>query len=282
MLALSTSVIFIKASTAHPVLIAALRLSLASIILLPLERRDRRRHALVLAATEAKPRTWIPGIVLALHFISWNYGAKITASAQASLIVNLVPVAMPFFLWFIVRERINRPEIIGTIITLVGVLLLTVSDAIGSTGSIAGNAVCFVSMLLFAGYLALGRRNRHLPSIWIYIVPVYRVAAITCAVASIPLLSTGMDWTSPREWTMVFALAVIPTVIGHSLLNGAMRNFRGQVVSLASCGQFVTAGIFAWLIFGEFPTPIFYFASLIVVAGIVIVIRAPKPATDPT
>lgn len=275
-LAMSTSVIFIKASTAHPILIAALRLTIAALLLAPLERRDRRRHAVILAAPGMKPTTWIPGVVLALHFISWNYGAKMTASAQASLIVNLVPIAMPFFLWFIVREKINRREIIGTIITLIGVLLLTAHDAIATTGSLAGNLMCFISMLFFAGYLALGRRNRNLPSLWLYVVPVYRVAALTCALFSIPLLSTGMTWSSPREWLLIFALATVPTIVGHSFLNGAMRHFRGQVVSLATCGQFATAGLFAWIIFGELPAPMFYLASLIVVTGIVIVIRSPQ------
>jgi drug/metabolite transporter (DMT)-like permease len=275
---MSTSVIFIKASTAHPILIAALRLTIAALLLTPLERRDRRKYATILSAPEMKPSTWIPGVVLALHFISWNYGAKLTASAQASLIVNLVPVAMPFFLWFMIRERINRREIIGTAITLVGVLLITAHDAMSANGSLAGNLVCFVSMLLFAGYLALGRRHRNLPSLWIYIVPVYRVAALTCALCSIPLLTTGMTWTSPREWLIILALAIVPTIVGHSFLNGAMRHFRGQVVSLATCGQFATAGLLAWIVFGELPHSLFYLASLIVVTGIVIVIRSPQRA----
>jgi len=275
-LAMSTSVIFIKASTAHPVLIATLRLTVAALLLLPLERRDRRRFADTLAATADKPRTWIPGIVLALHFISWNYGAKMTDSAQASLIVNLVPVAMPFFLWFLAREKVNQREIIGTTITIAGVLLITTHDALAANGSFVGNIVCLISMLLFAGYLAFGRRHRHLPSLWLYVVPVYRVAAITCALFSLPLIFTGMDWDSPREWALIIALAVIPTIIGHSFLNGAMRHFRGQAVSLANCSQFVAAGTLAWLIFGEHPNLIFYAASLIVVTGIATVIFAPR------
>ena len=277
MLALSTSVIFIKASTTHPVLIAAIRLTIATLLLTPLERREQRRHAALLA-TQTSARPWIAGVILALHFITWNYGARMTDAAQASLIVNLVPVAVPFFLWFLAREGINRREVIGTLVTLAGVLLLTVNDVVASTGSAPGNLMCFISMLLFACYLALGRRYRHLPSIWLYVVPVYRTAALTCALVSLPLLSTGMRWTSPIEWIYLFALAIIPTIVGHSLLNGAMRHFRGQVVGLATCAQFVFAGSLAWWIFGELPTPIFYAASAIVVTGIAIVIRKP-PST---
>jgi drug/metabolite transporter (DMT)-like permease len=281
-LALSTSVIFIKASTTHPVLIAAIRLTIATLLLTPLERRDRHRHAVILAAQSQTPsRTWIAGVILAFHFISWNYGARMTVSAQASLIVNLVPVAVPFFLWFLASEQINRREIIGTLVTLAGVLLLTISDVVTSTGSATGNLVCFISMLLFACYLALGRRNRHLPSIWLYVVPVYRSAAITCAIISIPLLSTGMRWSSPIEWAYLFALAIVPTIVGHSLLNGAMRHFRGQVVSLANSAQFVAAGVLAWLIFNETPSSVFYIASVIVVAGIAIVIRTPRSVVRP-
>ena len=52
--------------------------------------------------------------MLAAHFITWAYGARMTLTAQASLIVNLAPVAIPFFLHWLLRERINCREILGT------------------------------------------------------------------------------------------------------------------------------------------------------------------------
>jgi drug/metabolite transporter (DMT)-like permease len=273
--ALSTAVIWIKASTTHPVVLCAIRLGLASLLLWPLERRERRRHAVALAQhPDLNKRTWIAGGILALHFISWAYAARMTAAAQASLIVNLAPVALPFFLHFLANEQINRREIVGTLIVIAGLLLLTVQDALAAIGAWQGNAVCFGSMLLFAAYLALGRRNRDLPSTWIYVVPVYRHAAIIALIFALPWLVDGVDWTSPREWGLLLGLTVLPTMVGHSLVNRGMRHFRGQVVSLTNCSQFIFAGTLAFFLLDEVPTPHFFLAAAIVATGIVIVIRA--------
>ena len=134
-------------------------------------------------------------------------------------------------------------------------------------------------MLLVAWYLALGRRNRDFPSLWLYVVPVYALAGGICLLAALPWLHT-FALGSAREWALMAGMACIPTIIGHSLLNQAMRHFRGQIVSLANVGQFVFAGILAWFLFSESPSITFYFASLLVVAGIALVVFA-APAPPP-
>ena len=271
--ALSTAVIWIKASGTHPVALSAIRLSLAALLLTPLELRERRRHAAMLPQLDdLNRRTWIAGFLLALHFISWAFAARMTVAAQANLIVNLAPVALPFFLFLFAQERINRREIIGTAIVILGLLVLTIRDAFSADGSVMGNAVCFGSMLLFAAYLALGRRSRHVPSVWLYVVPVYRHAAVFCLIVATPWIIDGVAWDSPREWGLLLGLTLLPTVVGHSLVNRAMRHFRGQVVSLTNCGQFIASGTLAYFVFGEQPAPLFYVAAAIVLTGIFIVL----------
>ena len=88
---------------------------------------------------------------------------------------------------------------------------------------LAGDLVCFVSMLLFALYLALGRRNRDIPSIWLYVVPLYAIAGLACLVAGAGRLGAVLSF-SAKEWLLLLALAVVPTIFGHSLLNGAMKH----------------------------------------------------------
>lgn len=274
--ACSTAAILIKASETHPLVLAAVRLLLAAAMLSPLFLLERRRHHLVYNRDHLR-RCVAPAAVLAVHFISWAYGARMTLSAQASLIVNLAPVAIPFFLFALAGERINRAEIIGTCVALLGVGALSARDALTNSGNLAGNAVCFGSMLLFAWYLALGRRNRDFPSLWLYVVPVYALAGIFCLIAALPVLPSA-PIESGREWLLMTGLAVAPTIIGHSLLNQAMRHFRGQVVSLCNVGQFIFAGIMAWFLFNEYPSASFYAGSLLVVAGIaVVVFAAPSP-----
>lgn len=70
-----------------------------------------------------------------------------------------------------------------------------------------------------------------------------------------------------NEVMLIVGLAVIPTVIGHSILNISMRRFRGQVVTIINLSQPFFAGILAWLFFREYPHPVFLVAAALFVAS---------------
>jgi drug/metabolite transporter (DMT)-like permease len=273
--ACSTAAILIKLSGTHPVVLASLRLLIAALLLSPMFYLDLEKHRSAFTPGHLQ-RLLLPAAVLAVHLISWSYGARLALAAQSSLIVNLVPVAMPFFLHGLLGEKINGREILGTAVAIAGVFGLTFRDAVAG-GDIVGNLVCFGSMLLFAWYLALGRKNRDFPSLWLYVVPIYALAGAICFVAALPWIGT-FQIASGREWSLMIGLACIPTILGHSLLNAAMRHMRGQIVSLCNVGQFVFAGLIAFFLFNEVPSPTFYAASALVVAGIgIVVFSAPTP-----
>jgi drug/metabolite transporter (DMT)-like permease len=270
--ACSTSAIFIRSSTTDPLVLSAFRLVIAFILLTPVLVAQLRRHGSAFTRSHLR-RTHAPALVLAAHLILWTLGARMTVVAQATLIVNLVPIALPFFLVWLARERINAAEVAGTVLAIAGLVILSVKDALRGGGNLAGDAVCFAAMLLFGLYLALGRRNRDFPSIWLYVIPVYGQAAVVCLLVALPRIGT-FAFGSPREWGLMFGLGAIPTVCGHSLLNAAMRRIRGQIVSLCNVSQFVFAGFMGYLLFGEIPRGLFYVASAIVVAGVAVVVFA--------
>ncbi|MET0262091.1 MAG: DMT family transporter [Rariglobus sp.] len=277
--ACSTAAVMIKASTTHPFVLSAVRLVIAATLLTPLFWWEWRKHRGKLPSGWWL-RTTLPALALSAHFISWAYGARMTLTAQASLIVNLAPVALPFFMHWLLAERINRREIVGTVLALSGVVLLSARDAFAGGGDLVGNLVCFGSMLVFAWYLALGRLNRDVPSLWLYVVPVYWQAAVFCGVAALPFAHTfGLG--SAREWGFMVGLAVVPTIIGHSLLNLSMRALRGQLVSLCNLGQFVFAGAMAWVLFREAPSLTFYGAAALVVAGVALVVFSAPVSQTP-
>jgi drug/metabolite transporter (DMT)-like permease len=278
--ACSTSAVLIRMSGSNPFVLTALRLLIAAVLLAPVQLSQMRTHGAAYTGDHLR-RTRLPALVLALHMILWTLGARMTAVAQSTLIVNLVPVALPFFLFWLARERINRTELVGTSLAILGLLTLSLKDAFLGGGSIAGDAVCFASMLLFAFYLSLGRRNRDFPSVWLYVIPVYSQAAVICLVVALPWIGT-FQFGSGREWAIMAGLAAIPTVCGHSLLNAAMRGIRGQIVSLCNASQFVFAGAMGYLLFAESPRGIFYAASAIVVAGVAVsALAGPPVPTEP-
>lgn len=273
--ACSTSAIFIRLSTTNPFVLTAARLLIASAMLSPVLVAQLRRHRGAFTRDHIR-RTHLPALVIAAHLMAWTIGARLTAVAQSTLIVNMVPVALPFLLHWIARERVNRAEVAGTVVAVAGLLTLSAKDAMAGGGSLLGNAMCLLSMLLFALYVALARRNRDFPSVWLYMIPVYGQASVLCLLAALPWVG-GFQFGSGREWALMFALGAVPTVCGHSLLNAAIRGIRGQIVSLVNVSQFIFAAVMGYLLFAEVPPLLFYTASAIVVTGLAIVVWATPP-----
>ncbi len=269
--ACSTSVILIKESTLDPMLLSSARLLLAAACLSPWFARAYARHPDF--GTQGLKRALLPGVVLALHFMSWVVGARATLAVNASLIVNMIPLAMPFWLFLFADERVTRTELAGTGLGLSGLAVLAGADF--GAGNATGDLVCFGSMLLAALYMALGRRNRDVPSLFLYVVPLYAVAGLVCLVAGLPRVATLADITA-REAALVLGLTLVPTIIGHSLINRAMKHFRGVVVTCANLGQFVLAGFNAWVVFGEVPDAAFWPAAGLVVAGAAVALRGTR------
>jgi drug/metabolite transporter (DMT)-like permease len=276
--ACATSVIFIRMSATDPVLLSAYRLLLGGLVLLPFALHSHRDGWRGLLAGLRWRRLAPPALLLALHFITWIWGARLTPAANATLIVNMVPVAMPFLLYFGLRERLTRGELAGTGLAMLGVLAIGVNDLQVNLTHALGDTVCFLSMLFYASYLLYGRINRDLPSIYQYVVPVYLLAGLIClAIGGLMTLARpGGSWIGPdlaAEWIAIAGLALVPTVIGHSLINWSLKHLRGQAVAVTNLSQFIFAAIMAWLLLGEIPGLLFVGAATCVVWGALTVIR---------
>lgn len=267
----SSSVVFIKASTLDPVLLATGRLLVASLVVAPWFVAAAREHR-TFFRREARRTLW-PGVLLGLHFISWIIGARMTPAVNSSLLVNMVPLVTPVFLAAIAKERLRGAELPATLVAFAGVLWLTGSDFELSHEYFLGDLVCFGSMILFALYLVFGRVNRDFPSVWLYMWPVYSVAALVCAaIAVFTSDASAGPWTFRELW-LVLGLGLVPTIVGHGSINYALKQLRGQVVGIANLGQVIFAGLFAYLLLDEVPLVTFYPACLLIAAGVVLVVR---------
>lgn len=271
----STSVIFIKIGSTDPIVLSGYRTLLGGLFLAPVLLR--LGHLQAPPVTVLLKRAGPPAVFLGIHFITWIIGARLTPSANASLIVNMVPVVMPVLLLLVIHERITRPEAIGTVAAMAGVILLGIGDFSFSREHALGDLVCFLSMLFYAVYLIYARKNRDVPSVYFYVVPVYLLAGLFCLgiAGAADLAGREVVWLGPdqsMELISIFGLALVPTVLGHSIINWALRSIRGQAVVIINLAQFIFAGIMGYLLLQEVPHAIFYLSSLLVVAGALVVI----------
>ena len=269
-IACGCSVIFIRHSSLDAVQLAAFRLLSAALLLLPLFLRAVRRAG-------GYRREWffisfLAGIPLGLHLLLWNFGARLTSPGNATLLVNLSPMFTPLLFWRVLGERVNRREIIATVLGLTGAALLSWDSARISRESLMGDLLCLLSMLAVCFYLAAGRRGRSVPSLWVYVVPVYAVSGGLCWIIAAFRGHGSPFAVPPVEWIWVMGLTVVCTLIGHTLINYALTRLRGQIVSVTMQGQFIVAALLGWWIEHVQPRPVFYAAALLTLGGIVILL----------
>lgn len=270
---MSTAIIFLKLSKISPASVSGFRLLGAALVLTPVFFRKAIEHGGAFSFRELR-RCMLPGAALALHFISWVVGLRLTFSANATLAVTMVPVVLPFFLYFLLGERILRAEVLGTVVATAGIAVMSAGDYEVGPETFKGDFICMLSMLLLAAYYALGRLHMpRFPSTWLYVVPMYYIAGAICLAGAV-VLDSKIVWPSGLEWVWVGGLVLVPTVIGHSGLNWALKRLRGQVVGILGQTQFIFAGLLAFWIFGETPPAMFYLAGILVVVGSVVALRA--------
>ncbi len=286
--ACATAVIQTRASHVSPGLLAAVRLLGAALVLAPV-------WWWLVRSSDHRP-SWaqvrmvlVPAGLLWLHFITWALGGRLVPSAHATLLCNLAPAAMPLVALALLGERPVRRELMGTALCLVGVVVLAGGGEALSGAHLAGDALCLGSMLLFTAYLALGRRHREaFPHLMLYLVPLYAVAGVIGFLAwgvaqVLPQPPAAVLWTSSapitdpgREALLLVGVTVLPTVVGHGILNWGVRTVSAQMVSLVNLTQFMFAGLFAWLLWTEVPALRLWLAAPLICGGIAIALTTRK------
>ena len=269
-----TAIVWIKASDENPMLVASYRLLIAAVVLTPFYLRDLRRHP---GAYGWKQFSWalLPATALSFHLMTWVVGARMTQASNAVLIINLTPVAVPFFVWIFYKEKVNLKEILGTLLALSGLVWITGSTLSFSREHFLGEMICIASMLGFALYLALGRKNGGRISLWLYMIPLYYIGGVICLVSALFMINPIKTYTL-NNILMILGLGIFPTVLGHTILNYSMKHFRSQFVSVANLGQILVGAFLGFLFLGDIPRPSFYGAAVVIVLGILIVLQGSR------
>jgi drug/metabolite transporter (DMT)-like permease len=96
---------------------------------------------------------------------------------------------------------------------------------------------------------------------------VYSTAAVTLLVLAI-LAGHNLFNYSLQVHGIMILLAIIPTGIGHSLINWAARKIPVYKVNFSILGEPIIASILAYFFFSEIPYGFFYLGAGFILMGI--------------
>ncbi|MEP6780753.1 MAG: DMT family transporter [Gemmatimonadaceae bacterium] len=288
-LGLSFAAPLVRLSTAPALVIAAWRLGFSLIIVgVALLVTGGWRKWRILSRADFLI-SCVGGVLLALHFWSWNASLNYTSVAASVSIVNLQPALVAFISWRLFNEVPKRRQGFGILIAIFGALVVGFADVPGgirgigsaSTAGAANSANNASGRALLGDFLALigavtatfyyliGRRVRQKLDLWPYVALVYGAAFVTLLVlvwvTKSPLLPQP-----PREFAIFAALAVGPMLLGHTGMNWALGHLPAYVVNLTVLGEPIGATLLAAIIpgIGEVPGPGVLLGGSIVLLGV--------------
>ena len=123
--------------------IAAISLLILSISIGKLQRIKKQDYKIILLLSLFEPF---------LYFIGENLGLQYVSASTASIIISTIPLFMPLVGYLFFKEIIRRNNIIGVLISFIGVLFVVVNKDFSITGEWKGFAFLFLAVFSALGY----------------------------------------------------------------------------------------------------------------------------------
>ncbi len=276
--AVSTAAILIRLAIASAgvqsigfsLFIAASRLTIASLILLPAWRN--------LQPTQLTPGAiqygLAAGVCLAIHFATWITSLSFTSIAASTTLVTTNPVWVAIISWLWFQEKPTKSTIIGIAVAFAGGVLIASGDSniSGTNNPLFGNFLALVGAWMVSLYLLFGREaQRRGLGLGSYVAVAYSTGALV--LLPLPLLfgSTYLGYPV-AVYLYIFLMAIASQVIGHTTINWAMRWISPTIVTLAILFEPIGSSILGYFIFKEVPGLLVLIGAFILLGGVAVAV----------
>ncbi|MCY4575553.1 MAG: DMT family transporter [Chloroflexi bacterium] len=250
-LSMSLAAIFIRLADAPPLTVAAYRMGIAAIVV-GVMAGVAARHQFVTIRRPDLLLLVASGVFLAAHFALWITSLSHTSVASSVLFVTTTPIFVAVAGHYYLSDRLGWLTTAAVIVSLVGGVIIAAGDWAEGERHLYGDALALAGAVAVAGYLLVGRRVRSSIPTLPYIAVVYAVAAVVLIVGAVASGSQMLGLPAESYFWMAVA-ALVPQVIGHSLINWALGHWPAVNITLAVRAEPVIAALAAIPVLGEIP-----------------------------
>ncbi|MBC7081968.1 MAG: DMT family transporter [Firmicutes bacterium] len=264
--AVSSASIFVRLSSAPPLVIATWRMGLATLMLAPFALVGGRREMLAMGRRDLA-LSLLAGGFLAVHFGAWMTSLSHTSVASSVVLVSMHPLFVMLASRLFFGESAAGGAVAGAVIAVVGSAIIGLGDSAAGGSAFFGDLLAVLSALMFAAYVLVGRGVRQRLSVAPYAFVVYGmcslVLVLTCLAGGVRIYPYAT-----REYVLFLALAAVPTILGHTVFNWALRYVSASVISVSVLGEPVGATVLAMALLKETPPATAVTGGILVIMGI--------------
>tara|TARA_B110000014_G_scaffold254293_1_gene234731 strand:- start:764 stop:1660 length:897 start_codon:yes stop_codon:yes gene_type:complete len=276
MFAISTSAILIRWTSVEtePLVIGSYRQTFATLLFVPFLIKDKAQELSSLPQARIGEMV-VTGILLGAHFGFFISSVKSTSVAASVLLGTCHIVYVAIIGWILFGEGLTRKGIIGVCLALSGIVILFWGDLAQDPGNFDGNVLAFISGILAGLYYLGGRKLRKEISLPTYALVVYLSSALTMWFV---VIVQDLEYLNipNSDFQLFFLMALVPTLLGHTMQNWALAFLPAYVVSITLLTEPIGSGILAWHFFKEVPSLGVFIGGLIVLLGVYMVALSEK------
>ena len=244
LIAVSQSGNIIRLADAHPVVIVGWRLVIATALSGAVA--GRRLGELARLTWTERGLLVLAGLALTGHFVLWTAAIQHTTVANTMVFFNINPVFTATAAYLVFGERAGWRLWLAIGLGLAGVVVIGLGDLAFEPDHLLGDALAVGCSLLFTAYFLLGKRLRPKLDNRAYTTALYAVAG-AAAMLLVPVSNQPLLGYDGVTWLSFALLALVPTMLGHTSMNLALRYIPAGTISvLTLCEPFFAALVAYW------------------------------------
>lgn len=269
-LSISTAAIMVTLSDATPLHNAFFRMLFSTLLLLPFVSRSRQAFKSI--SVSHLLLMMFSGISLGLHFYTWFISLEHTSIANSMVLISMSPLFTLSGGALIFGTKFSLKEVLITFIAIVGSLIMALHTGTFDLGEMYGNGMALLGAFLIAVYLLIGRYCRKSVTTTTYTFIVYSFATLSLGLitlrSKVPLMEHSL-----KDWLIFLLLAIVPTLLGHSLFSYALKYVKAAFISTVVLFEPVITIVLAMFIFQVYPDLLQIIGGSIILLTLLISIR---------
>ena len=266
----SFSAVLVRYSDAPSTVLVFYRMLCCVMLLCPL---IALRHKEEFKQTKTK-NVWlcvVSGVFLGAHFACYFQSLRYTSIASSVVLVDTEVFFVALGGVVFLKEKLAPANWLGIVITFAGSVVVAMGDTGG--GQLLGDIIALAGAMCSAVYTLIGRRVRKDMSTTVYTWIVYFFAGLVALAASVcggyEVVPIGM-----KNLVVAFGLALLCTLLGHSIFSWGLRYEKASFVSTAKLLEPIFASVLGVLLFWEIPSATSVVGGAVVISGIILCIRS--------
>ena len=209
----------------------------------------------------------ILSIILFLVFITMTIGVKYTTATNASFLISLSVIFIPFFSWIFNKEKHKKSIFLVLIIVLIGIMLLTLDKNLEFH---IGDILCLICSLLFSFHVLITERFVKTNNPITLGVLQFGEVAILSFLVQYPI----EKFTLPKDekfWISILILSVFCTALAYIIQTVSQKKLSSTLIGLILSLEPIFSGIFGYFFLNEYLTFQQYIGAFLLLISVIYV-----------